>query len=293
MYYGEKHQIKDLKMKIKSGLIGAVIGTTLMVSCGSEPQEKVADTKEVEEVVQEVEETEYFVLPSTVQIGDLFRNSGLTYVNGYTLDPAKSSTYNTTFDKYFAFGAYWTDMTYCALNGQSQEARKYLKVIKEVSTDLGAGEVFNDEDLLNRFDRNLDNSDSILSILIEIDERTDAYVDDNDQDEFALVAFVGGWVEGMYLGVSTTTYETHSELTGKIIEQMVILDQLVIGMTKYEGSSKRVDQVLVSLKDLQKFFNEIPAIADMEGRISEVKIPSADMQVLGNKILELRALIVQ
>lgn len=280
-------------MKIKAGLIGAVIGTSLIVSCGSEPQKQETETKVTDVMEQEVQETEEFVLPSTVQIGDLFRNSGLTYVNGYTLDPAKSSTYNTTFDKYFAFGAYWTDMTYCALNEQSQEARKYMKVIKEVSTELGAGEVFNDESLLNRFDRNLDNHDSILSILIEIDERTDAYVDDNDQGEFALVAFVGGWAEGMYLGVSTTTYETHSELTGKIIEQMVILDQLVIGMSKYEGSSKRVDQVLESMKDLQIFFNDIPAVSDMKGSISDVKIPSADMKVLGNKITDLRALIVE
>lgn len=281
-------------MKIKAGLLSAVIGTTLMISCGSEPQEKVTEPEvpQVEET-QEVEVTEEFVLPSTVQIGDLFRNSGLTYVNGFTLDPAKASSYNTTFDKYFAFGAYWTDMSYCALNGKSQEARKYMKVIKEVSTDLGAGEVLNDEDLLNRFDAGLDNPDSILSILIEIDERTDAYVDDNDQGEFALVAFVGGWAEGMYLGVSTTSYETHSELTGKIIEQMVILDQLIVGMSQYEGSSKRVDEVLESMKDMQVFFNEIPAIADLEGSISEVKIPSADMKVLGDKILKLRALIVQ
>lgn len=281
-------------MKIKAGLLSAVIGTTLMISCGSEPQEKVSEPEvpQVEET-QEVEVTEEFVLPSTVQIGDLFRNSGLTYVNGFTLDPAKASSYNTTFDKYFAFGAYWTDMSYCALNGKSQEARKYMKVIKEVSTDLGAGEVLNDEDLLNRFDASLDNPDEILDILIEIDERTDAYVDDNDQGEFALVAFVGGWAEGMYLGVSTTSYETHSELTGKIIEQMVILDQLLVGLSQYEGSSKRVDAVLDGMKDMQSFFNEIPAIAEMEGSISEVKIPSADMKVLGDKILALRALIVQ
>ncbi len=281
-------------MKIKAGLLSAFIGTTLMISCGSEPQEKVSETEVPPmEQTQEVEVTEEFILPSTVQIGDLFRNSGLTYVSGFTLDPAKASSYNTTFDKYFAFGAYWTDMSYCALNGKSQEARKYMKVIKEVSTDLGAGEVLNDEDLLNRFDASLDSPDSILNILIEIDERTDAYVDDNDQGEFALVAFVGGWAEGMYLGVSTTSYDTHSELTGKIIEQMVILDQLLVGMSSYEGSSKRVDEVIESMKDMQVFFNEIPAIADMEGSISDVKIPSADMKVLGDKILKLRTLIVQ
>ncbi|MFT4753068.1 MAG: hypothetical protein ACI85Q_000604 [Salibacteraceae bacterium] len=282
-------------MKIKAGLVGAVVSTILMVSCNTEPEvqsEDIAVETEQENVVK-VEETEEFVLPSTLQIGDLFRNSGLQYVSGLTLDPNKSTTYNTTFDKYFAFGAYWTDMTYCVLNQQSQEARKYMKVVKEVSTELGAGEVFSDQDILNRFDKNLENNDSILMILIEIDEKTDAYLDDNDQDEFAIVSFVGGWVEGMYLGVSTSTYEGHTQLTGRIIEQMVILDQLVVGLSKYEGSSKKVDNVLADMKGMQTFFNEIPAIADLEGSISDVRIPSADMKVLGNKILALRALIVE
>lgn len=282
-------------MKIKAGLVGVVVSSVLLFSCSSEPEVKTENTaaEAPQEEVQKVETEEEFVLPSTVQIGDLFRNSGLEYVSGLTLDPQKSTSYNTTFDKYFAFGAYWTDMTYCVLNQQSQEARKYMKVLKDLSSELGAGEVYGDKDLLERFDQNLEDNDSILSILIEIDEKTDAYVDDNDQHEFALVAFVGGWAEGMYLGVSTSSYEGHSQLTGRIIEQMVILDQLVAGLSQYEGSSKRVDEVLASMIEMQKFFNEIPAISDMEGSIADVRIPSADMKVLGNMILDLRALIVE
>lgn len=284
-----------VKMKLKLGLISALVGTMFISSCGSEPKEESTNAETVVEQPQdmEVQISEEFVLPSTVQIGDLFRNSGLEYVDGLTLDPQKSSSYNTTFDKYFAFGAYWTDMTYCVLNQQSQEARKYMKVVKEISSDLGAGEVYNDQTLLDRFDKNLDNNDSILMILIEIDEKTDIYVEDNDQGEFALVAFVGGWAEGMYLGVSTSSFEGHTKLTGRIIEQMVILDKLIEGLSAYEGSSKRVDAVLVEMKSLYEFYINIPAIANVEGSIADVKIPSTDMKLLGDKILSLRSLIVE
>ena len=282
-------------MKLKLGLIGAIVSTMFIASCGSEPKEEEVTAPDTKNQTEEMEvvEVEEFILPSTVQIGDLFRNSGLKYVSGLTLDPQKGSNYNTTFDKYFAFGTYWTDMTYCVLNNQSQEARKYMKVIKDLSTELGTGEVLNDQNLLDRFDRNLDNADSILMILIEIDEKTDAYVDDNDQQEFALVAFVGGWAEGMYLGVSTSTMQEHTELTGRIMEQMVILDKLIDGLSVYEGSSKRVDLVLASMKDLYSFYSKIPAIADVEGEVSEVKIPTTDMKLLGDKIIKLRSLIVE
>ncbi|MGB0805056.1 MAG: hypothetical protein ACPGRC_00110 [Salibacteraceae bacterium] len=282
-------------MKLKAGFVGAIFGSVLLFSCSSEPKSntETAPKEVVQDEAEEVKVVEEFILPSTVQIGDLFRNSGLEYVSGLTLDAQKSTSYNTTFDKYFAFGAYWTDMTYCVLNQQSQEARKYMKVLKDVSSELGAGEVFSDQGMLERFDKNLENNDSILMILIEIDEKTDAYVDDNDQHEFALVAFVGGWAEGMYLGVSTSTYEEHTQLTGKVIEQMVILDQLVKGLSKYEGASKKVDVVLAKMKEMQAFFNDIPAIANMEGSISDVRVPSADMKVLGNMIVDLRTIIVE
>ena len=282
-------------MKLGIGFVSAVVGSMFLASCGGEVADKnEANTVETVEVVEtEVVESEEFILPSTVQIGDLFRNSGLEYVSGLTLDPKNVSNYNTTFDKYFAFGTYWTDMTYCVLNEQSQEARKFMKVIKEISTDLGAGEVLNDQELLNRFDKNLENSDSILMILIEIDERTDIYVEDNGQEEFALVAFVGGWVEGMYLGVSTTSVEEHTQLSGRIMEQMVILDQLIKGLSTYEGSSKRVDNVLVEMRSLHEFYNNIPAIQNVAGSIADVKIPSTDMKLLGNKIVSLRELIVE
>ena len=113
-------------MKLKFGFVSALIGTMFMASCGSEPQANEQNEDVATEQAQdmEVREVEEFILPSTVQIGDLFRNSGLEYVGGLTLDPQKVTSYNTTFDKYFAFGTYWTDMTYCVLNQQSQEARK-------------------------------------------------------------------------------------------------------------------------------------------------------------------------
>ena len=281
-------------MKIKLGLYSAVLGVLFLASCGSEPQ---SDDKPViiESDIQgiEVQSVEEFILPSTVQIGDLFRNSGLEYVDGLALDPMRASSYNTTFDKYFAFGVYWTDMTYCVLNQKSSEARSYMKVIKELSTGLGTGEVYNDEDMLNRFDQNLDNNDSILMILIEIDERTDDYIDENDQQEFAMAAFVAGWVEGMYLGVSTSSMETHTKMTSRIIEQMVILDNLIKGMRTFEGSSPKVDKVIAEMESLYDFYINIPAIQNVEGSIMDVRIPTTDMKILGSKIVKLRELIIE
>lgn len=284
-------------MKRNLNFVSAILGVVFLVSCGSEPASDTQNDADQEVESQEsleVQETEEFILPSTVQIGDLFRNSGLEYVSGLTLDPEKASNYNTSYDKYFAFGVYWTDMTYCILNQQTQEARKYMKSIKSLSEDLGIGEVLNDQAMLERFDRNLSNNDSILMILIEIDEKTDRFVEENEQGEFALIAFVGGWAEGMYLGVSTTSVEEHTKLSGRIIEQMVILEHLIKGLKAYEGNSRRLDVVLRHMEGMYDFYVNIPVVAsNEEGNIADLKIPSTDMKLIGEKVNELRKLIVE
>ena len=73
----------------------------------------------------------------------------------------------------------------------------------------------------------------------------------------------------------------------------LILDKLIEGLSAYEGSNKKVDEVLIEMNKLYDFYINIPAIANVEGSIADVKIPSTDMKLLGDRILKLRSLIVE
>lgn len=279
----------------KQVITSIIIGGGLVASCAGEPDGSAQSEKQpLEENVQpKVEVKEDFVLPSTVQIGELFRSSGLKYADGVTLDPTHVENFNSTYSKYLGFGVYWVDMTYCILNHRSQDASKYMTVVRGLGDQMGASELFNDQDLLERFERNLDNHDSILNVLIDIDQRTDAFVEDNAQEEMALVNFVGGWIEGMYIGFSTESLDNHSEVTGRIMEQMVILDNLLKGVKPLAGNDAKLDKVIDQLTKLHEYYLQIPEIANVEGPISEVEIPLNHLKVIGDHIVELRNIIIE
>lgn len=117
-------------MNYTRNILGAIMVSSLLVSCGGEEASEAPINSDASETkIEKVELEEDFVLPSTVQIGELFRNSGLQYASGITLDPKNAQNFNSTFSKYLGFGVYWADMTYCILNHQSQEARKYMNVV--------------------------------------------------------------------------------------------------------------------------------------------------------------------
>src|SRR3990172_7420214 len=72
-------------------------------------------------------------LPSPLQIAYIFKKSGLKYVPGTAHDAGKSGNYSSQFSQSIALGLYSSDLAYCVLNKQSNDARNYMKAVKDLS----------------------------------------------------------------------------------------------------------------------------------------------------------------
>ena len=150
----------------------------LLVSCGNNENAKddatSKDAAKKDSVVAEVPETTSYSLPSPLQIASIFKKSGLKYKNDLTsqlTDPAK---YNTNLSKSINLGVYSGDLSYCVLNKQSQEAMKYMKLCHKLADNLGMGSVFEQANLSKRFEKNLENEDSLAYIIAEPKPDVDA-----------------------------------------------------------------------------------------------------------------------
>lgn len=268
----------------------------ILTSCGGEaPKAEVLDepAKSVE-VNTETEEAPEFFLPSALQIGSLFQRSGLTFVEGITLDPSKSSSFSTKTEKLMALGIYSADLSYSVLNNQSQQSISTLNAVKQLSEESGLAEVFSSADLLTNFEKNLGNQDSILNIIIEIQERTDNYIDENGLKSLATTVFTGAWTEGMYIGVKATAGEDRSKITGRLVEQMTILDNLITAMQFYHKHDGATVEVIEKLKDIRDYFNGIEAIENRDGgSVKNIQINFSEIKTIADKIVELRAMITK
>lgn len=267
------------------------LSASLLVACGGEKKENPDISNQIEEgmldeeldidLEDENDIEEVFLLPSPLQIGSIFKNAGLKYQEGVVAPRGSSASYSTTDHKALALGVYFADMTYCVLNNQTQEAKEYLTKIKELTDVIGLSAVFEGTTLLSRFESNLGNQDSIIMLLIDVQDRVDMHIHENSQDDLEAIIFAGGWVEGMHLG-ATSPREEGNSVDARISEQMTIL-QSVVGLLKSnERSSDKLNKVTTALDKLYQYYDKIE-IEDNGGRrgyrISEEHVKEIIKQV--------------
>lgn len=239
-----------------------------------------------------------FMLPSPLQIAAIFNKAGLEYAEGLTNPTTNSEQYTSTEAQSLAFGVYSADLSYCVQNGQSQESRNYLSTIRDLSDKLGMSSIFSTEELMNSFERNIDNRDSTLYILATIQEQLDDYLAENDQEYKTSVFFAGAFVEALYLGSKVgASKDDKSLLARRLVEQLAILENLNKALTRYPNPNEELKWVMKNLDALNSQFNELEAIKAMQEKGEEFDFEQAtftdeELDKLSKTIEDIRTKIV-
>ena len=151
--------------------------STFIISCQSENQSngQVQDSENISEnqknhsiEVEIVEQDFEFMPPSPIQIASILKKANMNYEEGLTNKVSNSKLYSTKFKQSINFGVYACDLAYCVTNDKFAEASKYLKVSKEMASKIGLESIFLSDNLVERFEKNVGNQDSIMSILFAV-----------------------------------------------------------------------------------------------------------------------------
>lgn len=259
-----------------------------LYSCGDSTQKSNDESQVVDEEVYEEHINETFILPSTVQMGQLFESAGLKYMKGVGHDPAKVDSYNTKTKRLLNYGIYSTDLSYTVLNNQNDQATSYFKAVNKLANQIGFAEVFDMENMSTQFEKSLGDRDKIIDLLLEIQERTDNFIDDNELRNEALVAFAGAWVEGMYLGIKTSEVKDNHTLTLRLLEQMTILDNLLKGLKPLATKNNEINELYEKLNELNTTYKEIDVIKDESISISDLEVTYSDLKGISDRVIAIR-----
>ena len=178
-------------MKIQSFKKALILSftTVLIIQCGGN-KDVVENTNEVmpnnsQEVSSsiEIDTTIYdyeFIPPSPIQIASILKKANMPYEDGLTNPSDNADKYASQYKQSLNFGVYACDLAYCVTNNKSTEAAEYLKTVKKMSAKVGLSAVFDNESLIKRFENNIGNQDSVMSLLFDIQMLTDDYIQDNE-----------------------------------------------------------------------------------------------------------------
>ncbi len=282
--------------------IAAVSISVLLFSCGgdnSTDEISLVDTSEnlINENLEDLFDSPEldYQLPSPLQVASIFKNSGLAYNAGATSNPETEELYTNEMKQMLNFGIYSADMAYCVLNEQSNEARKYLQVITNLAERIGMEAVFENKDLMDRFDKNIGDKDSIEILMLDIHERTEIYMDENDMQHQQAIHFAGAWTEGMYLGVYDFEHSSDKEDVGaKIAEQMSILQNIIKGLNDPKNAGIDLAWLISDMTKIQETFDSFQSVIDFfnDPLADELYLNKKEYDLLGTLIKDLRSTII-
>jgi len=272
-----------------------IVAAALFLSACSGGENQVTDQQEVvvDQENSAVSDDLDFVLPQPISLASAFKNAGLSYVSGKTNPASNKDQYAKKIDQLLNLGVYSTDLAYCAINNKTQEARDYLSAIQNLGSKVGLESVFSDKSLIEKFDKNLSNQAALEDLIYEIQDKSDAYMQDNDLRYLAAVEFAGAWAEGMYLGIDDTR-KKESTMSVAIVDQMTLLRNTIKGLKSHPSKDARLIEVIALFQDVLSTYEGFVTVKNTAKNVNfkAPQLSAEEFDKLADKIVSLRNGIV-
>ena len=130
-----------------------------------------------------------------------------------------------------------------------------MNCAKKLADGLGVTSAF-DAETMERIETNMNNRDSLMTIINDSYWIADSYLKENQQDYLSALIISGGWIEGLYLGSATLDKDNpNKELMTSIADQKYSLDNLIGLIELYDHAE--VDKIKEKLNQLKLSFDKI------------------------------------
>ena len=274
---------------------------TLANGCGESIEKKEVDFPEISQ--DEIEEAIYnevsadyeFIPPSTLQVASIFKKAGLSYDLKLTNPTSRIDEYSTKLSQSLAFGVYSSDLAYSVIHEKYNEASEFLKTLRTLGSKIGLETIFNSSGLIERFEANVANQDSIIDILILLQENTDDYIEENGKQDLSVIYYTGAWIEGIYMGANTVMKDQEKRVGVLISEQMTLGEILVKGLKHVEDQNDDITDLIDDIQDLVDTYYNLESVTTLgeEADYIDIVLTKDEIILMSGKIVELRESIVQ
>ncbi len=296
--------------KVSSLLLTVVLSSSLFMSSCSEEAKKVESTtssdvkSEPKSSAMFEVEGKVFSIPSPIQTALLLKESGNTF-NKDVLNPtSNASKYISSAKKALNLGVYGTNLGYVTIFEETQSSIAYLATSKSIASDLGIANIFN-QSLLARYEKNISNKDSLLTLVSDAFRATDRYLKDNNQEDLGALILAGGWIETLFLASQTIDIESNPIIKNRIGEQKITIENLIKLLLTLKESDD-INRLVADLNELKEIFNQVEytytfvePTTDTENKTttinstSSTKMSNETLGLISQKVYSIRNTIIQ
>lgn len=184
----------------------------------------------------------------SVELSSLFESSGAVFEQDLLNPPDKVVDYITSSKKALNLGVFAVDLSYSKVFEQLEIAARYFDAMQRMAEELGIPSAYF-ETTAQRFERNINNKDSLIKIANEVYMATDLYLKENERYGAASQVIIGGWVEAIYIACDIAARTKDIEIFERLGEQRYSLVNLLDMLRNYQ------DDVMI-----EKYIRELTAL---------------------------------
>jgi hypothetical protein len=239
--------------RLSSKIILAIV-VGIMAACGTDSKKGSDASQEFDDAQGQM--TENFQkaisdIPPPAEIPYIIQSTGADYNPNIINDYNNYESYTTSAKKAaFNLGVYATDIGYLSSYGKTQEALNYMDVCLKLAESIGAQDAI-DFEVLEQFEQNLSNQDSLAVIINKVIENSDTYLQSNDRNNIAALMIGGTFIEALY--ISTQIINTYPKDLLPDDMRLQILSPMVQMLVKQKDSLKDVIDLLEGVQDKEEW----------------------------------------
>lgn len=215
-------------------------------------------------------------IPSPVILVNDLLDSGLPFQKDLMLPVSVLNSLGTSDKSALCMGVFGADLCYATIYEQTQEAINYMQVVKQLADYLGISSIVG-EPTMGKFQKNINNSDSLITIVFAMYDSMDKYLRDNDRVSNAAFVLTGGWVEVFYLTTHLAINADHSKnkiLYERIYEHKLHLENVLSLLNDFK-SFPEFEELINQLQAIHSLFQNLQTpnqVSPEELELMKVKI---------------------
>lgn len=276
-------------MKFKQSIYFLISALVIfgLTSCGSSSSDKVNSSDEFKQaqedtLKQQIEDVVYNI-PSPTEIPYLLEATGADF-NQSLLNPrTKVDQYASRNDKAaLNLGVYAADVGYLASYDKTQEAIDYLNSAKTLSENLGVIGAF-DVELLQKFEANISNKDSLSRLLDNTIKKTEDFLKDDNRNKLSALVIAGSFVEGLY--ISTGLIKSYPKNILPDDKRNLVLTPLMRVILEQKKSVAELSKMLASVEQTDPITSMSADLKQLETAYNNLNIEEQIRNNQANMVL--------
>jgi hypothetical protein len=201
----------------------------------------------------------YYRFPSPDEMVAILNENKPDFVPNIINSDKKSGEYLISKSQALNLGVYVADLAYLTFYGKHKESVGYLNAVYTLSDKLNISAAY-DEELVNRIQNNVTNSDSLEVLADYAMTSISNYLVSNDKEETFAIISIGGFVEVMYLSlVVTNEFSPSNPVIQRIADQKATLLNLVKYTSQFNDKSAR--ESIQMLEKIKQVYDKLEVVS--------------------------------